>query len=53
METKELVLGKAKFEDWEAMYRNVWSRPEAAKYMMWTVTADEEGAKERIKRSIA
>ncbi len=53
METKELILGKAKFEDWEAMYRNVWSRPEAAKYMMWTVTADEEGARERIKRSIA
>lgn len=53
METKDLILGKAKFEDWESMYRNVWSRPETGKYMLWRVTADEAGAKERMQRSIA
>ncbi len=53
METRDLILGKAKYEDWESMYRNVWSRPETAAYMAWTVTADEEAAKERIRRAIA
>lgn len=53
METKDLLLEKAKYEDWESIYRNVWSRPETAKYMLWKVTTDEEGARERIKRSIA
>lgn len=52
LETRDLILGKAKYEDWEAMYRNVWSRPEAAKYMAWKVTTDEEGARERIQRVI-
>ena len=35
------------------MYLNVWSRPETARYMVWRVTADEVGAKERIERTIA
>lgn len=52
METRDLILGKAKYEDWEAMYCNVWSRPEPAEYMLWKVTADEEGARERIQRTI-
>lgn len=52
METKDLILGKAKYEDWESLYRNVWSRPEAAKYMLWKVTTDEEAAKARIQRTI-
>ncbi|MDE5909924.1 MAG: GNAT family N-acetyltransferase [Lachnospiraceae bacterium] len=53
METKELILEKAKYEDWKSMYDNVWSRPETAEHMMWKVTADEEEAKERIQRTIA
>lgn len=53
METKDLILRKAVYEDWEPMYRNVWSRQETAKYMMWRVTADEHEARERIKRTIA
>ncbi len=53
METKDLILGKAKYEDWEPMYRNVWSRPETAEHMVWTVTVDEEGARERMRRTIA
>lgn len=52
METKDLILGKAKFEDWRWMYRNVWSRPETARYMLWSVTSGEEEAMERMRRSI-
>ena len=38
METDDIVLRKAKFEDWESMHKNVWSRPETAKYMQWQIT---------------
>ena len=27
LETKDLILDKGRFEDWEAMYRNVWRHP--------------------------
>ncbi len=52
LETDDLLLRKAEFGDWQAMYRNVWSRPETAKYMAWRVTADEEGAKVRIQKTL-
>lgn len=52
METKDLILRKAEFDDWKAMYRNVWSHPETARYMMWRVTETEEAAQERIRRTI-
>ena len=52
METKYIILGKAKFEDWRPMYRNVWSRSETAEYMAWHVTTDEEKARERIRKTI-
>lgn len=52
METDDIVLRKAKFEDWESMYKNVWSRPETARYMQWQITKTEESAKERIKKAI-
>lgn len=52
METKDLILGKAKYEDWRWVYRNVWSRQETAKYMLWKVTVSEEEAQERMKRTI-
>lgn len=53
METKDILLGKANFEDWEALYRNVWSRPETARYMQWRVTESEEAARERMLKTIA
>ncbi len=53
METEDIILGKAKYEDWRSIYRNVWSRPETAEYMVWKVTADEDAARERIRRTIA
>lgn len=52
LETKDLILDKAKFSDWEGMYRNVWRHPECAKYMAWRVTEKEEEAKIRIRKTI-
>ncbi len=53
LETKDLILDKAKFSDWEAMYQNVWCHPESAKYMLWNVTTSAENAKIRIEKTIA
>lgn len=30
LQTRDLILDKARESDWEDMYRNVWSRPECA-----------------------
>ncbi len=51
-ETKDLILEKAKFEDWETMYKNVWSRSEAALYMQWRVTESEAAARECIRKPL-
>ena len=45
METEDLILGKAKYEDWKSIYHNVWSRPETAEYMVWKVTVNEDEAR--------
>ena len=52
-ETKDLILRKAVFEDWKAMYRNIWSQQESARYMVWDVTESEEAAMSRMERTIA
>ena len=52
LETKDLILDKAKFSDWEGMYLNVWSHPESARYMLWRVTTSESDAKVRIQKTI-
>lgn len=53
METKDLILGKARLSDWKAMYENVWSHPESARYMLWSVTTSEADARSRMERTIA
>jgi len=53
METKDLILDKGKREDWRDMYRNVWSRPEAARYMKWNLSEREEDAPARMERTVA
>lgn len=53
METKDLILDKGKPEDWRDMYRNVWSRPEAARYMKWNLSEREEDAPARMERTVA
>jgi len=52
LETKDLIIKKASFEDWPDIYRNVWSRPDCAKYMMWQVTTSEEDARARMQRTL-
>ncbi len=52
MESKDIILRKASYEDWKALYQNVWSREETARYMYWRVTTSEEDAKERIYKTI-
>lgn len=53
MEAKDIRLGKAKQEDWQDLYVNLWSRPESARYMLWKVTESEEAAKVRMEKSIS
>ena len=53
IETKSLILDKAQFSDWKEMYRTVWSQPESARYMNWSITTSEEAAKIRIVKTIA
>ena len=52
LETKDLILDKAKLSDWESMYRNVWSHAEIAKYTVWRVSESEDDARERIVKTI-
>ena len=52
IETKDLILRKGVFDDWKAMYENVWSHPETARYMLWDVTTSEEDARARMERTI-
>ncbi|MBR5944187.1 MAG: GNAT family N-acetyltransferase [Lachnospiraceae bacterium] len=51
IETEDLILRKARPEDWKDMYENLWSHSESARYMRWAVTTSEEAAKERAVRS--
>lgn len=52
LETKDLLLDKAKFSDWEGMFHNVWSHPESARYMLWRITTSESDARIRIQKAI-
>lgn len=52
-ETRDLLLRKARIEDWRAMYENIWSHPESARYMFWNVTTSEADAVARMERTIA
>ncbi len=52
LETKDLILKKAVFEDWEPLYRNISSKAESAKYMLWKPDPSEKVAKERMLRTL-
>ena len=47
IETSNLIMKKAVFGDWEQLYRNITSRPESAKYMLWNTLIETKkiGAK--------
>ena len=53
IETKDLILDKAKQEDWLPMYKNVWSRPETFRYMVIENSPSEAEAQARMERTIA
>ena len=53
LETKDLILKKAVFEDWPDIYRNLWRHAESARYMLWSVTESEEAARDRMRRTLA
>ncbi len=53
IETKDLILDKARPEDWLPMYKNVWSRPESFQYMVIENSPDEAEARSRMERTIA
>lgn len=48
IETTDLILKKAVYDDWKDMYENVWSHSESARYMHWNITTSAEEAKNRI-----
>lgn len=52
LETKDLILEKAKMEDAEAIYENYWKHKETAKFMLWTPCRDVNEAKERLTKVI-
>lgn len=52
IETEDVILKKAKQEDYFDIWQNLWSHPESTKYMLWKPSFTEEEAKERIERTI-
>ena len=52
LKTEDLILRKARFDDWKTMYENVWRHESVARYMTWDVTTSEEEAINRIERTI-
>lgn len=53
MAANDIILAKAEFKDWKALYHNVWSHPETARYMQWQITKNEEDARIRMQKTIA
>lgn len=53
VQTRDLVLKKAVFEDWCAIWQNLWRHESAAKYMLWAPTLTEEAAMDRMHRTLA
>ncbi|MBE5738197.1 MAG: GNAT family N-acetyltransferase [Clostridiales bacterium] len=52
LETKDLVIGKAKMEDLESLYNNYWKSEVSAKYMLWTPQKNLDEARDRLIRTI-
>ena len=52
IETKDLILDKAKIEDLNSIYKNYWSHEETARYMLWAPCTSVEEARERLDKVI-
>ena len=53
LETKDLILAKAKQEDLLSIYNNYWCNSNSAKYMLWTPQKNLEEAQVRLDKTIA
>lgn len=53
IETERLVLRKARKEDTEAIWKNVWSDESLTEMMLWNVTETYDEAVKRMERTIA
>ncbi len=49
LETKDLILHKGSADDWQDLYKNLWSRPEVFTYMFSKPCADEQAAKRKTE----
>ena len=52
LETKDLILKKAKMEDLNDIYENYWKEETTARYMLWKPCNSLEEAKERLTKVI-
>lgn len=52
LETKDLILDKAKMEDVESIFKNYWCSEKTAKYMLWVPQKNLSEARERLQRTI-
>lgn len=52
LETRDLLLGKAKLEDLDSIYDNYWCQSETSKYMLWVPQKTIEEARDRLVRTI-
>jgi len=52
LETKDLILGKAKQDDLQSIYNNYWCNPNSAKFMLWMPQKNLEEAQERLDKTI-
>jgi len=52
MECEHIVLRKARPDDLDAIWKNVWSDPRCAEFMLWNVTETREEAEKRLERTI-
>lgn len=53
LETEHLILRKARKEDLQAIWHNVWEDERLAENMLWTVTKTEQEAADRMERTIS
>ena len=49
---EKLILRKAKLEDLDSMWNNIWQDKELAKYMLWKPVENIEEAKIRLEKTI-
>ena len=52
LETKDLIIRKAKKEDYKSLLKNYWSKERTAKFMLWKPISTEAEAIERIEKTI-